>query len=354
MPRPRLLHLIDLHLGFQAERQLESLQRGLKNEFDIEMHQLGSDTSTLRLPQTVALLRRRLNPGSVLIHAFGNRAMTIAAMAFAGPILYTPADESPRSSAKWGRAVNQYRNVHIVCSSGAEQNFYIHGGVHPDRCHLIHPSVDFSRIRKQRDQALRSQFGFTDDDRILLLAGESGTFSGHAEALWAAAILHVLDPHNKVLAWGRGSQTRRLLHFAESQKHVGFFTVAESKLQRSLAVEDLLPVSDLILVTPTGAAPSLPICIAMASGLPIVGTASAIVGEFVEDRHTALLTKSGSPKLLAQRILDLQADAALQWKIGDQARGEAYEYFSMSQQMEKFSELYRQLAHVDQPVMAGI
>jgi glycosyltransferase involved in cell wall biosynthesis len=87
-------------------------------------------------------------------------------------------------------------------------------------------------------------------------------------------------------------------------------------------------------------APCLPICIAMASGLPIVGTAGSLVGEFVEDRHTALLTKPGSPKLLAQRVLDLQADANLAWKIGDQARGEAYEYFSMSQQIEKFSELY--------------
>jgi glycosyltransferase involved in cell wall biosynthesis len=353
MSRPRLLQLIDPDLGFQAERQMESLRLGLKNEFAIETHPLGSDTSNLRMPHTVAAVRRRLGNGFSIIHAFGNRAMTIAAMAFGGPILYTPADESSRSAAKWVRAVNHYRNVHVVCSSGAEENFYIRGGVHPDRCHLIHPSVDFSRIRKQRDQALRSQFGFADEDRILLLAGESGTFSGHAEALWAAAILHVLDPHYKVLAWGRGSQIRRLLHFAESQKHVGFFTVAESKLQRSLAFEELLPTSDLILVTPTGSAPSLPICIAMASGLPIVGTASSIVGEFLEDRHTALLIRSGSPKLLAQRVLDLQADAALQWKIGDQARGEAYQYFSVSQQMEKFSELYQILIRADQPVAVG-
>jgi glycosyltransferase involved in cell wall biosynthesis len=354
MSRPRLLHLIDPNLGSQAERQQESIQRGLKNEFDIQTHPLGSDASTLRMPRIVAALRRRLGNGFLIIHAFGNRAMTVAAMAFAGPILYSPADESPRSSAKWVRAVNQYRNVHVVCSSGAERNFYINGGVPPDRCHLIHPSVDFSRIRKQRDQPLRSQLGFTEEDRILLLAGESGTFSGHAEALWAAAILHVLDPHYKVLAWGRGNQIGRLRHFAESQKHVGFFTVAESRLQRSLTFEELLPASDLILVTPIGPAPSLPICIAMASGLPIVGTASSIVGEFVEDRHTALLTKPGSPKLLAQRILDLQADAALARKIGDQARGEAYQYFSISQQMEKFSELYRQFTHADQPVMAGI
>jgi hypothetical protein len=111
MPQPGLLHVIAPHLGSQAERQSESLQHGLKTEFDIETHQMGTDTSTLRMPHTIAILRRRSTHDVTLIHAFGHRAMTVAAMAFGGPILYTPADESPRSSAKWVRAVNQSASI---------------------------------------------------------------------------------------------------------------------------------------------------------------------------------------------------------------------------------------------------
>jgi glycosyltransferase involved in cell wall biosynthesis len=346
MARPRILLLSQAGLDLSDKRLLDVLQRRLSSEFEVSAETIAGEASVVRMPRLVSGLRRRIGSGISLVHAFGSQAMAIAAMAFASPVLYTPSDPS-RGTAKWVRAASGYRNVHVVCASAAEERIFVEAGVPAKRCQVIRPGVDFGRVKKQRDVALRTELGFAETDRVMLLVGESGTFAGHAQALWAAAILHVLDPKFKVLVCGPGNQLRRLKHFAESQKHVGFLTVARERLAREIAFEELLPASDVLLVTPTGPMPALPICIAMASGLPIVGTAGSLVGEFLEDRHTALLTKAGSPKSLAQRVLDLETDPGLAWKLGEQARGEAYEFFSMSGQAEKFAELYRRLVQVE-------
>jgi hypothetical protein len=51
-----------------------------------------------------------------------------------------------------------------------------------------------------------------------------------------------------------------------------------------------------------------------------------------------------SPRLLAQRVLDLRADSALQWSISDMARTEAYEFFSLTRMMNQYRTVYRQMA----------
>jgi len=61
-----------------------------------------------------------------------------------------------------------------------------------------------------------------------------------------------------------------------------------------------------------------------------VATVTAEVSELLEDRHTALRTAAGAPRLLAQRIRTLREDPELGRGLADRARSEAYEYFAMS------------------------
>ena len=74
---------------------------------------------------------------------------------------------------------------------------------------------------------------------------------------------------------------------------------------REISFEELLTAADIMLVSARGAVATLPIAIAMASGLPIVSTVTYTTSELLEDRHTALMTPPAKPRLLARRILDL-------------------------------------------------
>jgi glycosyltransferase involved in cell wall biosynthesis len=89
-----------------------------------------------------------------------------------------------------------------------------------------------------------------------------------------------------------------------------------------------------------GAVAILPIAICMAAGLPIVANVTYTVSELLEDRHTALMCGKRSPKALAQKVLEMRADSRLQWAMTDQAKTEAYEYFSVSRFLEEHRTLY--------------
>jgi glycosyltransferase involved in cell wall biosynthesis len=67
------------------------------------------------------------------------------------------------------------------------------------------------------------------------------------------------------------------------------------------------------------------------------------IAELLEDRHTALLVGKASPRVIAQRVLDLREDPGLQWSISDMARTEAYEFFSLTRFVEQFRSAYEQL-----------
>jgi glycosyltransferase involved in cell wall biosynthesis len=341
----RVLHLVDTDAGFQARRGAEALAREGGAGFDVRLRTIGrgGDYGSV----IAAVRRERREAAREIVHAWGPRALAASAFASGGtPIIHTPADEPSRRWPRWLRAVMSHRaDVQVICPTAMLRRGFVEAGVPLERCHLIRPGVEFARIRRRRDPALRTALGIGDADRVMLLAGESTRAAGHRQAMWAAAILGVLDPRYRALAWGRGADLPALVHFAQTQKQPDLLIAAEQRLGRRLEFEELLPAADLILTTPIGTATAtLPINIAMAAALPIIATTSYTIGELLEDRHTALLAPPSSVKALVRRVLDLEQDANMQWAICDMARTEAYEYFSLTRFVNQHRQVYRQIA----------
>jgi glycosyltransferase involved in cell wall biosynthesis len=140
----------------------------------------------------------------------------------------------------------------------------------------------------------------------------------------------------------------------------GLVILAEQRLGRPVEFEELLPASDMIVVSATGPVSILPIATAMAAALPIVATVTPTVAELLEDRHTALMTQPDKPRLLAERILQLRNDPRAQWSLSDMSRTEAYEYFSVTRFVEQHRTAYRHASAgmavelSDQPAGAGL
>lgn len=339
---PRILHLVDLAAGFQSRRGAESLARDVGAGFEVQTRTIGTAGDYTNLFSAIPRLRRDIAGTYDLIHAWGGRALATA-LTLRAPIVHTIGDSPSIKTLGWLRAAMHYRDVQVVCPTSTLRRTCVERGLPIDRCHLIRPGVEFAKIRRRRDSSLRTALGFNETDRVMLLAGESTRAAGHEAALWAAAILHVLHPKFRVLVWGRGEEIPRLAHFALGQKSPDLLCVAEQKLKRRIEYEELLPASDIILVTPSGTVPTLPISIAMAAALPIVATVSYTVGELLEDRHTALLAAPGAPRALARRVLDLEEDPNLQWSLSDMARTEAYEFFAHTRFVNQYRGIYRQI-----------
>ncbi len=352
----RLVHFVPTDLDYQSIRALEMLGAKLGDEFEVFRITVGPK-GTFRSWASAAWHLRNEYPADVL-HGWGAEAMTTAVLSGADHILFSPIGFPTRRSTAWLRAITTYRSVETLCPTATMRRVLIERGIHPDRCHLLRPGVDFSKIRSRRDPALRASLGFSDRDFVLLGTGESTRQSAHEMAVRSAIVLHKLDEKYKLLLWGRGRQVLHVRKMAENLNDPQVLHLAEERLKRSVEFEQLLPAADAVIVTADGPAPTLPVVIAMAAGLPIVASVSYTISELLEDRHTALMTGRSTPRELARRVLDLQADVRMQWSISDMAKTEAYAYFAMSRFIDQHRQAYRQIAegksiHLPEPATSA-
>jgi len=117
-------------------------------------------------------------------------------------------------------------------------------------------------------------------------------------------------------------------------------TVIATDILPDVEVESLFSAADGVLMTPSGAVSPLIVAMAMASTRPIIATLTPQLCEMLEDRHTAMLVGQASPKLIAQRIVELFSDATLSWQIQDRARAEAYDLFTASRFLQACQAVY--------------
>jgi len=344
-----VLHLVPTTPDFQTARSAHMLCSGLGKDFGVSLAEVGHGGNYAHALAAALDLYRRPRAAVRLVHAWNLAALAAAAVGTRFPIVYSPPAEMSESSIGWLRAVIAYRDVQVVCATVTQQRTLIKRGVPIERCHLIRPGVDFSRVRPRRDMGLRHRLGLADDHRVLLAPGESTRASAHAAAFWAVSILNYLDTRYHLLCWGRGQQAGALRRFAVELKQPDLLCLAEQRLGEPIEFETLCSAADSMLVTATDPVPTLPIAVCMASGLPAVATVTYTVSELLEDRHSALMLAKPTARSLGQRILDLWGDDRQAWSIRDTARTEAYDFFSGSRFINEYRQVYRQIAE-GQPV----
>jgi glycosyltransferase involved in cell wall biosynthesis len=348
----RLLHLHDARPDFQTARAVDAHLRKLAGDFEVDTRTIGQGGDFANLASAALGLRAEARRCD-LVHAWGSVALAAAAFARFGRIIFTPTVFPSRRQLRWLRAVMSFRDVNVVCPSATMQRMLVERGIPSERCHLIRPGVDFSRIKAKRDPALRAALGFGEADQVLLGVGESTVGANHRQLVWTGTILNVLDRSTRVLLWGRGPRARSAANFATQLAQPELVKLAEQKLGRSMDFEELLPAADMIVISATRPVATLPVAIAMAAALPIVATVTPTIAELLEDRHTALMTQPDTPRLLALRIREMRQDPQLQWKLADTARTEAYEYFSQTRFIEESGRFYEQLIKNSVPQLAG-
>jgi glycosyltransferase involved in cell wall biosynthesis len=269
--------------------------------------------------------------------------MVAAVLARVGRVVFTPTEWMSRGRIEWLRSAMQFRDVHVACPTATVQRRLVERGVAVERCHLVRPGVDFGRVKARGDAELRGELGFGEDQVVLVGVGESTRGADHRGLVWAGTILNVLDGRTRVLLWGRGKEARGAKVFGAKLAQPELVTLAEERLGRAVEFEELLAVADVAVVSAGGPVATLPVAVTMASGVPLVGTVTAEVSELLEDRHTALMTAAGTPRLLAQRIRALRQDQELGRKLADRARSEAYDYFGMSGFVEGMVGVYEKV-----------
>lgn len=333
----RVLQVLATEADFTARRTADTIGRQAGQNFTIARKTVGRGGDWRSVAFAVPGIWG-LTPD--LIHAFDATSLAVAALAGGQPIIFSPSVCDGKQMAGWLRAILNYRDLRLVCASATQRDQWTRGGLPPGCVRLIRPGVEFGRLRRRRDPELRAALGFRETDHVMLAVGESTRAARHDHALWAVSILHFRDPTQRLLLWGRGPHLNSTACFGRRFEQPDLFCIAEQRLARRVEWEELAAVADAAIVSADGPVAPLPIAICMAAGVPVVSTVTPIASELLEDRHTALMVAPGSPRALAQRLLDVKSDASLRWAIADRARSEAYEYFSHTRFMEEWRETY--------------
>jgi glycosyltransferase involved in cell wall biosynthesis len=340
----RVLHLLNAQADLQTRRGVEQLTPSAGAPWTAQTRTIGRGGDWRNAAIALLGMRRPLHDGIDICHAWGASALAVATLAGAPRIVYTPCTYPTSQSLRWLRAAMAYRDVQVICPTATQRRVFIEHGVELTHCHLIRPGVDFSRVRGRRNPELRQSLGIDPDDHVVLLPGETTRESEHQLGLTVVSLLHVLDPHWRVLLWGRGPRASALLRFESRLEQSRFLVCPEQRPGPAPEFESLLPAADMALVTMRRSATTLDIAMCMAAALPIVALAYPTNSELLEDRHTALLTGPGPLRILARRLLDAQENESLRWAIADLARTEAFEYFSQRRFVEQYASAYAQLA----------
>ncbi|MGD0461990.1 MAG: glycosyltransferase [Tepidisphaeraceae bacterium] len=307
---------------------------------------IGPGGDFANLPQAIVAMRSSRGPRARFVHAWGPAELIAAAASPSSRIIFSPQAPVSRTWLPWINLILRRRRVEIVFPTATLRDAFIERGMAGDQCHVIHPGVDLDRLCDP-DANMRADLGLAESDVVLLAPGESTSEAAHRSSIWSAAILNFMDERYRLLTWGRGPCVRSLDRFTRTGRQDHLLIQAEKRLHRALDFEQIIHAASAAIVSAEALAPVLPLFICMAGGLPIVAAKTAASDEFLKDNVTALIEPSSSPRRLAQRVLDLQADPSLKRSIAESARAEASERFSAARFIENWQKFYSCLGSDD-------
>jgi glycosyltransferase involved in cell wall biosynthesis len=278
----------------------------------------------------------RRSPADV-IHACGIRAAATARMTGDAPLivrLYDPVFS--RSDIRLLRSISQPRRFALSCSARFIQRRLIERGVPPDVTVVIRPGVDFAAINRWRRGALRESLGIRPDDRVIILPAPVTAAGGHFEAFHAASLHSYLNGNHRIIVPGDSREARRIVRYGLSLPgDVGLIAPPPDT-----PFEQLLAISDVMIMAPRGDCSTTSIAWAMGARVAVVGTAVPAVIEMIAHKVNGLLVNPRRDGSLVKPLAAALADRPTLDKARETAHGQAYESFGVRRFVEQTCRLY--------------
>jgi sugar transferase (PEP-CTERM/EpsH1 system associated) len=213
----------------------------------------------------------------------------------------------------------------------------------PKRFRVIHNGVntDLFRPRKELADALKLEFGIPSKRVIIGSVGRIVPIKDFKTLLQAAEILLRRGKDVHVLIVGSGPELPNLRACAAASPELAGQTLF---LGASDRVPDLLNCMDIFVLPSISEGMSNTVLEAMASGLALAITRTGGNPELIDDGRVGWLFPPGDVGALASLLSRLVGDPALGKKYGQAARQRAVEHFSLSAMVQRYRELYLELA----------
>lgn len=186
---------------------------------------------------------------------------------------------------------------------------------------------------------LMERHGISSDDRILLSVGRLEKEKGVQNLINALPTILLENPNAKVLVVGVGPYLETLEKLAETLK------ISERVVFCGMVERNDLPLYHCLasaFVTATERQEGLPLIIleAMACGKPVVASHIGGIPDVITHNENGVMVAPGDAKLLADALSRLLADAPRAKHLGENARKDVLEKYSLDKMVDRVIEIY--------------
>lgn len=230
----------------------------------------------------------------------------------------------------------------VGCGGSVRQALIDNEGLPKHRVELVYNGADLQDLATApagaRDR-IRDDFGFTDDDFVVVQVARLHELKDHQTALRTVHHARQEFPNVRLLIAGDGDERpaiEQTIADLALQDHV---TLAGSRND----VSSLLAASDAFLLTSISEGIPLTVIEAMAAELPVVSTRVGGLPEMIEDGVSGFLCEAGDAASLAKRLLTLAADEDLRKQISCTGNIVAHERFSLKAMLNRYQTIYREM-----------
>ncbi len=272
-----------------------------------------------------------------LIHAWGMRSAVAARAVPQTPLVIHLFDPSEAAChVRLLRVMARREGFAVVCSTETVRRRLIEGGLAPEFSVTIRPGIDFALINRSQRGPLRDELGLTRDDFAVILPAPVTRTAGQFEASQAVAHLHQWTPNIRVIVPGGSPETRRIIRSLATFPRADVRVVSDP----GVPFEELLTVSNALLVTPRGDISTTAIAWAMAAGVVVIGTAVHSVAELIANKLNGMLFKHVRGRSMFSPIASLLREHQWHRKVTETARGHAYEVFGLRRCIDQHVQVY--------------
>lgn len=272
-----------------------------------------------------------------LIHAWGAHAAAAARAATKKPLvieLFDPA--AATRDAKLLRTLARPQGFAIVCSCEIVRRRLIEGGVPQELCIVIRSGIDFAWINHCRRSTLREQLGVAMGDTLVILPEPVTRNAGAFEAFWAAALLNHLYGGMWCIVPGVSREQERIARYAATAPSRATIISPGDRYP----FEELLAISDVLIVAARGDVSTTSIAWGMAAGAAVVASAIPSIAELIAHKVNGLLYKHVRGKREVGTLVRLLQDRPSLDKAREVARGQAYEVFGLRRFLDQHIQVY--------------
>jgi sugar transferase (PEP-CTERM/EpsH1 system associated) len=203
---------------------------------------------------------------------------------------------------------------------------------------VIHNGVDSRRFfcNPAARASVRAELRIADDEFCIGCVGNLLPIKDHMTLMRAVDAFDQSARQWRLLLIGDGSERRKLEAFAAAHA----WNARVSFLGSSDRVPDLLNAMDVYVLPSIAEGISNSILEAMATGLPVVATATGGNPEVVVDGESGLLFAVGADKELTEHLCRLWGRRELREQFGTYAHERVRQEFSLNSMVQQYDRLY--------------